>query len=214
MKNFCRRFRDCRDRAASLALAPMSTAEIKRLMLALLPGLSRQRIATLLAVAMPLLAHAETQRPLPPLSRATKPALDSPDEFTFAVMGDCRATLPGVALPRHFHDLVRDVALLRPACVLFAGDAIHGYGLARQQLLNEYDRFRAAVAPSGIPWFNAPGNHEMQSEPSAVEALKAAGQALYGSFDSGRARSGAASCASGCRRSGSCSRAGRCSRRS
>ena len=155
-------------------------------MLARLHKLSRQQIAMLLSIAVPFLAHAETQRPLPPLSRATQPALDSPDEFTFAVMGDCRATVPGVPLPRVFHDLVRDLALLRPAFVLFAGDAIHGYGQTRQQLLNEYDRFRAAVAPTGIPWFNAPGNHEMQSEPSAVETLKAAGQALYGSFDIGR----------------------------
>ena len=155
-------------------------------MLTLPSGHSRHRIATLLAIAMPLFAHAETKRPLPPLSRAEKPVLDSQDEFTFAVMGDCRATVPGVPLPRNFHDLVRDVALLRPAMVLFTGDAIYGYGQARQQLLNEYDRFRAAVAPSGIPWFNAPGNHEMQSEPSAVRALKAAAQEPYGSLDVGR----------------------------
>ncbi|MEA3208230.1 MAG: hypothetical protein QOE70_1287 [Chthoniobacter sp.] len=129
---------------------------------------------------------AETRQPLPPLSRASKPILDSDAEFTFAVMGDCRATLPTTPLPRVFHDIVRDMALLRPAFVLFAGDAIYGYGQTRQYLLNEYDRFRAAVAPAGIPFFNAPGNHEMQSEPTAVEALKAAGQALYGSFDIGR----------------------------
>ena len=150
------------------------------------PELSRKQMALLIVIVVPFFAHAETQRPLPPLSRAAKPVLDSPDEFTFAVMGDCRATLPGVPLPRVFHDLVRDIALLRPAFVLFAGDAIHGYRQTRQQLLNEYDRFRATVAPTGIPWFNAPGNHEMQSEPSAVEALKAAGQALYGSFDIGK----------------------------
>ena len=104
-------------------------------MLTLPSGHSRRRIATLLAIAMPLFAHAETKRPLPPLSRAEKPVLDSQDEFTFAVMGDCRATVPGVPLPRNFHDLVRDVALLRPAMVLFTGDAIYGYGQARQQLL-------------------------------------------------------------------------------
>ena len=130
--------------------------------------------------------RAENRRPMVPLSRATEPALNSETEFSFAVMGDCRSAFSRAPLPRVFHDIVRDVALLRPAFVLFAGDAIYGYGQTRQHWLNEYDRFRAAVAPAGIPFYNAPGNHEMQSEAAAVEVLKQTGQMLYGSFNIGK----------------------------
>ena len=128
---------------------------------------------------------AETRRPLPALSRASQPVLDSKTEFTFAVMGDARPAMRGAPLPRVFQDIVREIKLLRPGFVLFGGDAIFGYDQPRQLLLNEYDRFRAAVAPAGIPFFNAPGNHEMLSTSLGVEALKAMGQALYGSFDVG-----------------------------
>ena len=116
----------------------------------------------------------------------TTPALDSESEFSFVVMGDGRPTLANMPFPRVAMDMMREIALLRPAFVLYTGDSIWGYGDSRQEMLNELDRFRALADSTGVPLYNAPGNHEMQSDPTAVEILKEKGHDLYGSFDVGR----------------------------
>lgn len=131
-------------------------------------------------------ATAKTTRPLRPLTKAATPLTQSDTDFTFIAMGENRPPLPRMPPPRIAGDIMREIALLRPAFVLHSGDTVWGYGDTRQELLNELDRFRALADSTGVPFFNAPGNHEMQSDPVAVEVLKAHGQDLYGSFDVGR----------------------------
>jgi 3',5'-cyclic AMP phosphodiesterase CpdA len=125
-------------------------------------------------------------RPLRPITSIVEPELDSEIAFTFAVLGDGRPTLPGMPFPAVTLQAMRELALLRPAFVLYTGDAIWGYDDSLEELRDELDQFRALADSTGVPVFNAPGNHEMQSRREAIELLRDWGQDLYGSFDVGR----------------------------
>jgi hypothetical protein len=124
-------------------------------------------------------------RPLRPLTTTSRLDPDSEESFTFAVMAETRPTLPGMPFPKITLDIMRELALLRPAFVFCAGDLIWGFQDTRQEMLNELDRVRALADTIGVPLFNVPGNHEVQSRPTAVELLREWGHDLYGSFDIG-----------------------------
>ena len=130
----------------------------------------------------------ETQptRAMRPITRITEPALDSDAAFRFVAGGDSRPTLPNCGFPQVTHRLFAEIGLLRPAFVLYTGDFMWGYGAGRQEMLNDIDRFRALADRTGVPLYNVPGNHEMQSDPAAIELLRERGHDLYGSFDVGR----------------------------
>ena len=103
------------------------------------------------------------ERPLRPVNPRPYGPVAAPGEFTFAVAGDGRPTVAGMPFPKVTADIMRELALLRPAFTLYTGDAIFGYKQTRQQMLNELDRFRALADSSRVPLFNVPGNHEAQS---------------------------------------------------
>jgi 3',5'-cyclic AMP phosphodiesterase CpdA len=122
-------------------------------------------------------------RPLRPVNPRPFGPVEAPGEFTFAVAGDGRPTVAGMPFPQVTADIMREVALLRPAFTLYTGDAIFGYKQSRQQMLNELDRFRSLADSSRVPLFNVPGNHEAQSSAAAMDVLAEWGHDLYGSFD-------------------------------
>lgn len=122
-------------------------------------------------------------RPLRPVNPRPFGPPAGEGRFTFAVAGDGRPTVAGMPFPAVTAQIMREVALLRPAFTLYTGDAIFGYKQSRQQMLNELDRFRALADTSRGPVFNVPGNHEAQSNEAAMEVLAAWGHDLYGSFD-------------------------------
>lgn len=126
-----------------------------------------------------------SHRPLRPLTAVQEPVVDSPAEFEFIVSGEARPTLPQMPLPPKTVEIMREVRLLRPAFVLYTGDSVWGYDAGRQEFLNDLDRFRALADTTGVPLFNAPGNHEMRSDPEAIRLVQEQGQDLYGSFDVG-----------------------------
>ena len=82
-------------------------------------------------------------RPLRPVDPRPYGPVTGRDSFTFAVAGDGRPTVAGMPFPQVTSDIMRELALLRPAFTLYTGDAIFGYKQTRQQMLNELDRFRA-----------------------------------------------------------------------
>lgn len=122
---------------------------------------------------------------LRPVTTVERIAADSTEAFTFAVWGESRPTLPRMPFPEVTVRIMRELELLRPAFVLFTGDTVWGYNSTPQELRNELDRFRALADTVGVPLFNAPGNHEMQSEKQAIAILEERGHDLYGSFDVG-----------------------------
>jgi hypothetical protein len=123
--------------------------------------------------------------PLRPITRAVEPVLEFVEAFDFVVTGDSRPTLPNAGFPHVTHRLFAELALLRPAFVLYTGDFMWGYGATRQEMLNDIDRFRALADTTGVPLFNVPGNHEMQSDPEAIRLLQERGHDFYGSFSVG-----------------------------
>jgi predicted glycoside hydrolase/deacetylase ChbG (UPF0249 family)/3',5'-cyclic AMP phosphodiesterase CpdA len=137
---------------------------------------------------LPAAAPAEVPS-LGPITRVTDHRLGSAgseETFTFVVAGESRPTLPRMPWSAVTLQVMREIRLLRPAFVLFTGDAIWGFDDSPQELRNELDRFRALADTTGVPLYNAPGNHEMQSDPAAIEILQERGHQLYGSFDAGR----------------------------
>ncbi|MDX6554560.1 MAG: hypothetical protein QOD86_755 [Miltoncostaeaceae bacterium] len=137
---------------------------------------------------LPRLAPAAPPPPVPvlrPITRVREHRLESEEAFTFVVAGESRPTLPRMPWSAITQQVMREIRLLRPAFVLFTGDAIWGFDDSPQELRNELDRFRALADATGVPFYNAPGNHEMQSDPSAIEILQERGHQLYGSFDVG-----------------------------
>jgi hypothetical protein len=105
--------------------------------------------------------------------------------LTFVVTGDGRPTLAHMPYPQHAVMIMREISLLQPEFVLYTGDAFWHYWASRQEMLNDFDRFRALADSGGVPLYNAPGNHEMQSDPEVVAMLEEKGHDLYGSFDVG-----------------------------
>ena len=69
-----------------------------------------------------------SSRPFRPLTGVTEPPVETSGRFDFIVTGDGRPTLPFMPYPRHGVAIMGEIALLRPACVLYTGDAFWGYG--------------------------------------------------------------------------------------
>jgi 3',5'-cyclic AMP phosphodiesterase CpdA len=133
----------------------------------------------------PAVTGRKPERPLRPITSATVPDLDAGDRFTFAVTGETRPPAPGMPFPRISQTVMAELRLLRPAFVLSTGDLIWGFDDTREEMLSELDSLRELLDKVGVPVFNVPGNHEVQSRPLALEVLEQWGHDLYGSFDVG-----------------------------
>ena len=109
-------------------------------------------------------------------------------DFVFVVAGDNRPTAKGAPLPRVLKTLFDEVHVIRPDFVLWTGDTVYGYDDTPQELTAEYDSFARVASHSGVPLFNAPGNHEIHgakpcTDSNPEEQFKKRFGALYGSFD-------------------------------
>ena len=125
------------------------------------------------------------QRAFRPLTTATMPTVEPGGGFEFAVTGDSRPVLPRYGYPKVTQRLFDELRLLRPSFVLYTGDIVWGYGASRQELLNDYDRFRSLAETLEVPLYNVPGNHEMLTDRMAIALLEELGHDVYGSFDVG-----------------------------
>ncbi len=114
-----------------------------------------------------------------------RPRLYEASKLRFAVLGDAQTVLSAMPFPQVTHAIMRELRLLRPDVVLYTGDRIWGFGDTAQEIRNAYDRFRALVATTDVPFYAVPGNHECQSDEAAIALLEEQGVQLYGSFDVG-----------------------------
>lgn len=152
-----------------------------------LSRMSRLRIAFLLTLTLALgsrLITASSTRTIDPITPfpLVQPAGDS---IEFIVEGDQRPTGLGKTLPRALYQMMDEIALLRPNFVLSVGDIVWGYGDTKQRFLNELDLYQSIVNKTGVPIFNAPGNHEVHGSAEAYAILESRYKRLYGSFDYG-----------------------------
>ncbi|HEV7518022.1 MAG TPA: metallophosphoesterase [Thermoanaerobaculia bacterium] len=158
-------------------------------------------LPVLLALTAPLSAPllAATERPLQSVVTALQPAAGTTGDVTFIVGGDNRPTAKGAPMPRVVKTIFDEIALVRPAFVLWSGDTVYGYCDTRPELEGEYSAFLALAERSAVPLFNAPGNHEIHSgqkcppppppaselcgPPCSEQLFEKSFGRLYGSFD-------------------------------
>jgi hypothetical protein len=94
--------------------------------------------------------------------------LREPDEFRFVVVTDrTGAHRDGV-----FESAMPRINLVRPEFVVSVGDLIEGYSEDPSVLAAQWDEIEAAVGRLQMPFFYAPGNHDMSNEVMA-EAWRA-----------------------------------------
>jgi 3',5'-cyclic AMP phosphodiesterase CpdA len=123
------------------------------------------------------------------------------DDITFIVAGDNRPTAKDAPVPRVLDAIFSEIRMIHPDFVLWTGDTVYGYCDTEEELRGELERFIHAARETGVPIFNAPGNHEIHFDEghcyspdgTPVKSCKGAcaerlfvrtfGGPLYGSFD-------------------------------
>ena len=139
----------------------------------------------LLHAAQYLPSHADAFQPLPTATHTLSAPADA-DHFTFVVTGDNRSTGHGYPMPACFAEICTEIGYVHPPFVLMTGDVIEGYGDTPAEANDEYDVFLKDVALTGVPVFNAPGNHEFSLDvANLLPVYKKRMGDLYGSFDYG-----------------------------
>jgi Calcineurin-like phosphoesterase len=159
-------------------------------------------------------ADAQTGRgfpTLPPVPK-TPQLIDDPTSthFTFIAAGDNRPAHPNDSQPPTLAQIIQDSKRFQPTFMLWSGDTIAGFRVVgkrmdRPKLTAMYEGFFSIVHNAGVPIFNSPGNHEMDSlektdsgmleTPDAdmqklyLDVMKyPAGAPAYGAFNYGNSR--------------------------
>jgi hypothetical protein len=134
----------------------------------------KTRYLTAIPLAMLLFAAAQAQSgngfpTLPPVPK-TPQLTDDPTctHFTFIAAGDNRPDRPNDSQPATLVQILNDSKRFQPAFMLWSGDTIAGfriYGkkMPRDTLITQYEKFFSIASTAGVPIFNSPGNHEMDS---------------------------------------------------
>jgi hypothetical protein len=143
----------------------------------------------ILACITAISAVAATDRPLASISGKLIPPPAPGGNVLWVVSGDNRPTGRGAPQPRIVDTIFSEVRMIHPAFVIWSGDVVYGYGADSKELAAEYAVFLKSARRIGVPFFNAPGNHEIhatkcgdrESERQFIEHFGA----LYGSFDYG-----------------------------
>ena len=78
------------------------------------------------------------------------------EEYNFVVLGDSQLENLEV-----FERIISSAELLQPALVLHVGDMIVGYTESRDKLMEQWKRFKEQIAPLTMPFYPAPGNHDV-----------------------------------------------------
>ena len=101
-------------------------------------------------------------------------------QVRFAIIGD----RTGEAVPGIYQAVWSEIAAAKPAFVLGVGDSIEGEHDATAE--SEWISFEHLLDPfRSIPFYSAPGNHDVWSEASAKLFGKYTGHPLHFSFDEG-----------------------------
>jgi hypothetical protein len=148
----------------------------------------------LIVAALSLLAcgTGHELRPLQALpSTATLGRSADPDHFVFWVFGDNRPKKADDGPTKAIQDIATQVTAAKPALALSCGDLIAGKDpSSRSVIAGQYSAILAVLQPTGVPIYNAPGNHEMDDANDVPNATMTQWYAElvglpYGSFDYG-----------------------------
>jgi hypothetical protein len=101
--------------------------------------------------------QASTEEPAKPWTALV--ANDAPEDFSFVVVAD----RTGGHRSNVFKSAMTKVNLLEPAFVVSVGDLIEGYTDDRSRLDAEWREFKGLIDALDVPFFYAPGNHDMSN---------------------------------------------------
>src|SRR3954452_3939971 len=116
-------------------------------------------------------AHAQSTGfpPLPPVPK-TGQLVNDPNstQFTFIAAGDNRPSGDVPTQPPTLAQLLKHSRRYKPLFAIWSGDTIAGFRKAgepvhHKRLTTQYEEFFKVAATAGVPIFNSPGNHEMDS---------------------------------------------------
>ena len=84
-----------------------------------------------------------------------------PSDFKFVILGDSQFNNTDV-----FENMTKEVELLKPAFVIQVGDMIHGLTYDKEELQEEWARFKKQISPITMPFYPVPGNHDVGTQES------------------------------------------------
>src|SRR6266705_411897 len=115
----------------------------------------------LIAVLLASSAYAQSMPPAAQLPNGASPLAANPTatKFTFVVAGDNRPAHRGDPLTQPLLDTIKALSANSPGFVVWDGDIF--YGKQAVTIGDEYTQFLAAISKVHVPFFNAPGNHEL-----------------------------------------------------
>jgi len=123
-----------------------------------------QAVAALLPAVFCSGAPAQqVEQARPPLVPGTGPLRPAKTEsFSFIVAGDSRPHKPNLPLPPTAEQIFAAARALKPAFIIWTGDAIYGLSSADPDVIaKQYAAFFQVARKAAAPVFLAPGNHEM-----------------------------------------------------
>jgi len=133
----------------------------------------KARCLTALSLMLLFCATARAQtNGFPPLSPVPKTGqlVDKPSStsFTFIAAGDNRPSGEAIDPPPVLSKLLTDAQRFKPEFAIWGGDIIGGFRTAGKKIDHklleaQYKKFFSTAATLGVPMFNSPGNHEMDS---------------------------------------------------
>lgn len=106
-------------------------------------------------------------------------------KFDFIVLGDNRPAGRGLPITDTFKEMLAEVAMIHPAFVLSSGDLVYGNEEPLETYRHEMDDMQSLLGKLGVPFYNAPGNHEIAQRPEFEKEYVSRFGALFGSFEYG-----------------------------
>ncbi|HZS09312.1 MAG TPA: metallophosphoesterase [Blastocatellia bacterium] len=162
-------------------LIPRSLCLLLTAFLLFAPALAQTPATAPAQADEPVRAITPPAKPLPP-----EEASAGVTKFSFIVYGDTRGRRDGFEL-QYEHSLIVTSALARIKAlektqypvrfVLQSGDAVVNGRIARQLNVSFVDLINRLTTEGGVPWFLAPGNHDVSSssrldDPERVQGVK------------------------------------------
>jgi len=127
-----------------------------------------------------------TQTTIPSINSKTLPP--SKSDFWFVGLGDNRPAGAGLPPTHTFRELLKEVSAIGPEFILSSGDLLYGNEETLEQYKQEIAWMKPLIQTLPCPFFNAPGNHEINNRQDFYKAYTAAFGAPYGAFEFGGIR--------------------------
>lgn len=132
------------------------------------------------------LSALQAATPFAPINHKTLPPEKS--DFYFVALGDNRPAGAGLPVTTVFKGILNEVSIVNPSFVLSSGDLIYGNEESLDMYRKECAEMKPLLEALPCPFFNAPGNHEVNNRAEFLDEYQKQFGNLYGSFEYGGLR--------------------------